>query len=594
MTTLALLAAALGAPLFAQPGSAVSAPTPVRAAVIVVGEDAGDTGNLQRELERRFAAAVPGLSVRVASDVSQRVGAPRPAATPAIIDPAAATHLEQAIGAYYDAQFLKALDLFAKVQALYESSGAPVTKKTDVLLWRTAVFLGLNDLVQAQSEALAALGLNPELAVDPKSEVPPSVQQQLDAARRSASFKLVTVLVNGLPPTATVTVDGRSVPSRFKVMAGKHKLIVSSPGRREVVREFEVAADTAITVSLPIALPAEAEPAVSAFAWEGTDASGAVAALARKLDAEWVVVASIRGTEARAALRRASTGTLELTTAVPASEAAVKLTQELAPRISAGMTEKPKASHSFVVDDGSLRVETHASVVAAGWLRAISGGDSLETFFGGAGPELRADVSKGRFLATGAVSYVSYDASSIEVKLPDGSKETATGGAAIRARAAAGWRGFGEDGGRFRALAGFALDSYSAQDVAAGSAELNLLTGYTRAALDLRGGARLGAPGLPSWRLDLEAGVQPWALFTEEPEGASGEDPASALALTWGAALESAPSATSRWGLRAAYAGEMRQTQFSGTSNAAVNPPMRDAVLDEMFHSLTISVRRSF
>lgn len=591
MTPLAsLVVAALGAPLFAQP--AAPAPTPVRAAVLVVGEDPYEAGSLQRELERRLGPAVPGLAVRVASDVARRTGAPRPAPTPAVIDPAAALHMEEAIGAYYEAQFLKALDLFAKVQALYESSDAPVSKKTQVLLWRTAVFLGLNDLVQAQTEALAALSLNPELAVDPKSEVPPSVQQQLDAARRSASFKLVTVLVNGLPPTASVTIDGRSVPSRFKVLAGKHRLVVSSNGRRDVVRAFEATSDTAITMSLPISLAPANESAAQSLAWDGTD-SPAFAALAEALDAEWIVVASIRGGEARASLRRSSTGTVNRSTTMPAAEAAVKIVQELAPLVIAGMQEQPKGPKTFVVDDGTWLVQTHASVVAAGWLRSISGGEKLETFFGGAGPELRADASKGHFLATGALSYLSYDASSVEVTLPDGSKSSATGGATIRARAGAGWRGLGDDGGRFRVVAGIAAESHSTKDVAAGSAELNLLTGYTRAALDLRGGARLGAPGLPSFLLDLEAGVQPYAYFAEDPDGASGEDPASALAFTWGAALESAPSA-SRWGLRFAYAGEMRSTKFAGASKAAVNPPMRDAQLDEMFHSFTISVARRF
>ena len=104
----------------------------------------------------------------------------------------------------------------------------------------------------------------------------------------------------------------------------------------------------------------------------------------------------------------------------------------------------------------------------------------------------------------------------------------------------------------------------------------------------------MGAPGLPSWVVDLELGVSPYAYFAEDPEGATGKTPSSGPAFLWSGALESAPSASSRWGYRLAYTGEMRTVTFKGESQAAVSPPMRDATLSEMYHALSLSLTRRF
>jgi len=587
-----------------RPTPAAAAPTPVptpsvkRAAVVVVGADPSAVGDLQRDLEKRLAAAVPGLAVRITGDVAMRIGAPRAPATPVPTpDPGTAALMEQAIGAYYEAQYVRALDLFAKAQGQNDSNDAPLSRKTEVFLWRVAVFLGLNDVTQAQQEALAALALNPELKVAATSELPPSVSQELDKVRASASFKLVTVLVNGLPPTASLTIDGRSVPSRFKVLAGKHRLVASSNGRREVVREFEAVADTAITVSLPPALAPEAEAAVLAFVQaESTGAEPPeITALAQKLDADWVIFAGANGTDVRAVLRRSVNGVLTRGGPFPAPEASASLASTFSKTIASAKNVKtadPNGGLTF--DDGVWNIQTRGTLVASGWLRSVSGGEEFQTFFGGAGPEVRVEAAKGRMLLVGAGSWVSYDGSSVEVKLPDGSKTSATGGSTARVVLGGGWRGGGQDGGRFRALASLDLENHSNTDPANRGAELNLMTGYTRAALDVRGGFRMGAPGMPSWLLDLELGVSPYAYFAEDPAGATGDSPSSGPAYLWSAALESAPSAASRWGYRLSYAGEMRSVTFKGQSEAAVNPPMRDATLSEMYHALSLSLTRRF
>ena len=582
------------------------APTPdvLRGAIVVVGEDPAEAGGLQREIERRLPGAVPGLTLRYASDVAARIAIPQPAAIPPPIDAAVAAQLNQAIGAYYQAEFVRALDLFAKVQGAYQSAGAPVSKRTEVYLWRVAVFLKLNDSVQARSEALAALALNPELRVDPRSEIPPSVQQELDRVRASASYKLVTVLVNGLPPTASLTIDGRSVPSRFKVLAGKHVLVASSQRRRAVVREFETQDDIALTVSLPLSLDAASDAAVGALVWADEGAGGgatpaeppAIEAMAGQLEADWVVFAAIRGGQARAVVRRSSDGSILRTEIVALADAAEALTRAAGEHIAEALEEKtedPRVGTPWV-DDGGWTVSTVGTLVASAWMREISGGESFQTFLGGAGPELRVEATKGRFLAVGAGSWISYDASAVEVKLPDGSRTSTTGGSTAKVLVGAGWRGFGEDGDRFRALFALDVENHGASDPTNGGAPLNLLTGYTRAAAELRAGIRLRAPGLPAWRLELDAGVAPYAYFVEDPDGASGDRPVSGPAYLWGAGLESAPTASSRWGLRAAYRGEMRSVRFLGTSSAAVSPPMRDAVLSEMFHTVSFAVTRRF
>jgi hypothetical protein len=38
----------------------------------------------------------------------------------------------------------------------------------------------------------------------------------------------------------------------------------------------------------------------------------------------------------------------------------------------------------------------------------------------------------------------------------------------------------------------------------------------------------------------------------------------------------------------------MRSVKFKGQSEAAVNPPMRDATLSEMYHALSLSLTRRF
>lgn len=592
------LDAPIPTPALAPTPSPAATAAPKRIAVVATGDDAFAAGELQRELEKRLAATVTGYTIRPTADVALRIGAPKAAAPSPTPDPAAAALLEQAIGAYYDAQYVKALDLFAQTQGLNENTDAPVSRRTEVLLWRVAVFLGLNDLTQAQTEALAALTLNPELKVDPSSEIPPSVSQQLDKVRTSPTFKLLTVIVNGLPATASLSVDGRLVPSRFKVLAGRHKIVASSNNRRDVTREVDITADTAVTISLPPALPPELEPVVTAFAQADKKAlePAEIATLAQKLDAEWVVFATTVGGQATAILRRSVNGELTPAGPFPGAEAPAAIATALAKPIKNAKDVKGgPAGQPYVYDDTEWTVTSHGTLLASGWLRSISaGGDDVQTFFGGAGPELRVEAVKGSMLLAASGSFVSYDASSVEVKLPDGSKTSATGGSTMRVVAGGGWRGGGPDRRRFRALAMLDIENHGNSDPKNGGATLNLITGYTRAAFELRGGFRMAAPALPAYLLDLELGVSPYAYFAEAPSGASGDSPSSGPAVLWAAGLERAPSATSRWGYRLTYTGEMRSVTFKGQSEAAVNPPMRDATLDEMFHALSLTATRRF
>lgn len=577
--------------IFAAPATPTPTPAPKRIAVVVVGDDAAACGDLQRELEKRLPAAAPGLVVRPAADVAARAAAPRAASAATELDPATAAALEQAIGAYYDAQYVKALDLFAKVQAQYDASGAPFSKKTEVFLWRVAVFLGLNDAAQAQAEALAALTLNPEIKIDATSEIPPSVQQQLDLAKKSPGFKIVTVIVNGLPATATLSVDGRSVPSRFKVTAGKHVIVASSAGRRDVSREIDVNSDTALSMSLPIALAPDEQAAVTAFLVGGEESAG-VAALATKLDADWVLFALTSPTVVTSALRRSATADAHRGEAVSVTEAPGTFLELYQSRLVKSLNEKVPPPPGVAAAPGSWAIRADGTIVASGWSRSVSGGETFQTFFGGAGPEVRVEATRDSLLFVGAASFVSYDASSVDVRLPDGSRTTATGGSTNRLLLGGGWRGLGREQELVRGVLALDVETHAANDPANQGAKLNLLTSYTRAAIELRAGSRFPAPALPDWRVDVELGVAPYSYFAESPSGASGKSPAAGLGYLWSAGLESA--AASRWGYRLAYSGEMRSVKFKGASDAAVNPPMRNAELSEMTHALSLSLSRRF
>ena len=193
---------------------------------------------------------------------------------------------------------------------------------------------------------------------------------------------------------------------------------------------------------------------------------------------------------------------------------------------------------------------------------------------------------------TGAASWVSYDSSKVDVKLPDGSRSTATGGATGRFLIGGGWRGLGPESELLRAVLALDVESHSSKDAANRGAKLNLLPSYTRAAVELRAGSRFVAPGLPSLRVDVELGLAPYAYYAETPEGASGDSPASGLGYLWSAALETA--ASRRWGYRLGYAGELRSVKFTGEADAAVSPPMRNAEVSEMVHALSLSLTRRF
>lgn len=608
MTGLALVVL-LAQAAAADPG-AVPTPPP-RAAAIAVGEDAALAGTLQRELDRRMAG-VPGVAVRGIGEIASRIGEPSSEPAP-VLDPAVATQatdlLDAAIDAYYQGQFVLALDRFAKLQALQEQNGAfPMSRRTQVLLWRIAVFLSLNDAAQADAQALAVLSLDPEARVDARSEIPPSVQQVLDGVRASGRLTLHTVLVNGLPPVAELSCDGRSVASRFKTVPGPHRLEAKSPGRRTVVRTFTVREDTSLTVSLPAAPKGGMRPLLEAIAAAGTvqpEAEVSFAEIVAAIDADWVVIADAGregGQAARAAVWSRETNRIEkVSDPVPAGAAAEAALGAWAERsIAELLAARGKAKDRggpVAVDETGWMFDVGAGLLAIGRHRVLSGsGNELETMFGGSGGRLRvdADALSAAFLLE--VDYVSYAMSGLEVRMGD-TVHRADGGSTLAARLGGAWKiplGGSLRNGPFLRIGNVVdFEQHAARDARfANGARMNLLPGYLRLTSELRVGGRMPVVrgAARNWMLDVEGGVAPAALFLEKPDGASGDAPRSAPSFSWRAGLVS----DGQWNVAAEYAGTMRSVRFRGESRIPVDPLVEDARIDESFHTFALRVGRRF
>ena len=644
--TLAVTTLLLTSVARAAPGDAVR-----RVGVIAVGADAAAAGELQRELELRLAAA-PRVTLRGGNDLAPVIG--RSGLATAAAGPDAqklrdgADLLQKASDAYYEDRAAFALDRLGALGALHERAGNfPVAEHVRLLLWRTAVFLALKDEPQAEAEALAALTLSPELKVD-LNEFRPSVKEMVDKVR-GRGLRMVTVVVNGLPAGATLRLDDRAVTPRFQAPTGKHRLVASAAGRRDVGRTFDAAGDLSIPMTLPIALDPSLDAALSGIVWRGQPSTQDVpllAGLATRLGVDWLVVAATRsdpasesrvvvlspsggpvfaspqlaigaGTNAALATWTDSRLASELTGAAAAVAVATPSPVPTATPAPAGTpvavaiaTPRPRPAPTAAPHFPPARRHAASSegvvLGARGgllWLdrtRTISGGgESFKTGFGGVGPRITADASRGMFFGELEAAFLSYGISTLDVKLPDGSKKTVGGGSSLVARLGGGWRhAFGRgdwDGSPLvRAGLGVVHESHSAEDVKdASNQSLKLLTSYDRNGLELRVDGRFPFPDV-SFRPAITGGlaVGPAIGFSESPKGATGTSPAAGPEFGAHLGVELAP--LERLGVAFEILASMRDTKFKGTAQAPLSTAIRNATMSESFQGAALTARYRF
>lgn len=587
--------------------------TPPRVGVIAVGEDAASAGELQRTIELRLSAS-PKVQLAPASDLSAALPpAPARAARPAVdaaIAKEAATLLQAATDAYYEDRAADALGKLGELAALQERTQAfPVSERVRLLLWRTAVFLALKDGAQAEAEALAALSLNPDVKVD-LNEFKPSVKDAVDRVR-TRGFRLVTVVVSGLPPGSTLELDDRAVTAPFKVSVGRHRLSARAPGRRDVVRTFDAAGDLSVPMYLPLATDAATDAALAALASSenpSREQRSVADGLLAKAKLDWLIVAiAPPGAEPRA-VALAATGAQHASGAMTAGNLAAWTDQRVTSTSSATVAATPrpartprppgpppaagKASTVAILADGGVAWTTRT--------RTLQGksGRPFETSFAGVGPRVAVDVSRGSPFAHAEAAWTTYGISTLDVTLPDGSGTQVTGGTTAQGRLLAGWRhAFGDREASpsvFAALGG-SFETHAAKDVRdPATGDLGLLTGYSRTAVELALGARypIAAPGSLRPSVHAALAVAPVSTWTEDPAGASGAKPATAPSFAWNLGVALSP--VERLVVALDYSGAARSVAFDGAAQAPADPAIEDATITESFHSVGITAGYRF
>ncbi|HVO31335.1 MAG TPA: hypothetical protein VMV18_11380 [bacterium] len=608
------------------PGAATPTPTPAasvpaptiapapalpRVGIVVVGEDPIAAGALQKDLERMLSAT-PGISVRPAGELASKLVVPKTAAAAAAAaGPDAATKaqaaqlLDDAKNAYYDDESAKALDRLAKLEDLQERTGGfPALQRVQMRLWRSAVFLALKDEQQASDEALTALSLDPDLVIDLK-ELPPSLGELVDKVRKTR-LKIVSVIVSGLPPVAEIHVDGRSVPSRFRTAAGHHKVSVSSPGRLDVTREFDATGDMSLSMPLPLAVPADATEAINdlAFGSASSPAGPALSALAAKLNVDWLVPVAAHSTphtEARPMIARAN-GTVDWTgDVIPAGpDETTRLNDAIGPKLRAAIAKAQKLAHeeheAVLAEAGWHETPTAGLGVAARYRTLDGGAGTVKLMFAGTGPVLGvAAVNRGVWI-DGALSWITYAPSTLEVQLPDGSKKSAGGGATLDAGIGAGLRhalsanGY-QDGPSIRYGLTVLVEQHSGPDVkTASGVGLGIMPSWMRVSPQLGLGARF--PFGRGLALTADGNIAPFGYWADSPGKVYGTSTTAALSYGAHVAVTGGETGKLQWQL--AWTASMAGADHKGTAQVPTNPVMVSTKERENVQLLTLGIAKRF
>lgn len=241
----------------------------------------------------------------------------------------------------------------------------------------------------------------------------------------------------------------------------------------------------------------------------------------------------------------------------------------------------------------------HGGMTIISRTHRLSGADGggFRAAFAGIGPRVVARLRLDRAIADIEAAWISYGFSTADFDLGEGRSASVTGGSAVHARLAGGWRFGGEDSFSITPAAALRHESQASEDpkcppAAPGCADgepLGLLPSYTRTSADLL--VRGMLPVHKKLALDAEVGVSAIAVWTESPSGTTGENARSDLAPSW---RLGADAMLGRWTARADYAGEMRSVRFKGAGPTLVEPDIRDGRIQQSSHAISLSVGRRF
>lgn len=272
-----------------------------KTAVLVVGGDAAEAGELQSLLDARLSR-VQGISALKAAEVAFLVGSTGDRIAREKRGDAEDL-LQTARRATAEDRLADALESLAELEALQERArGVPVAERVALRSWRASIFLALDDRDRAAAEARQLLALQPYMQVD-TTVFRPSVASLVDEVR-SGGLPDATVRVEGLPAKAKVTVDERPAGAKFEVITGRHWVTISAPRFRTVERAIDVHEHRSLEANLAIAFEERTRDVLGAAVGARPFARGDRAPLerlAQKLGVDALVIASA-GDPARAAL----------------------------------------------------------------------------------------------------------------------------------------------------------------------------------------------------------------------------------------------------------------------------------------------------
>ena len=569
------------------PALLAAAPSPTRVGVAAVGPDPLAAGAAQAAFESALGTD-PSITLvpaeRLAASLCPGCRAQLPALD-AALQAALAKQMEAAANAFYEASFDQALEALAAAEALTKGSRwVPVKDRVAIHLWRATVFQAQRNEGLAESEARAALALDPSLQVDLRI-FRPSVKDLIDRTRPSITSSAVILAIGGVPQGAVIRVDDRPTAATSRVPRGVHWLDVAAPGFRSVRTSIRTDASARIAIPLALDLPGAAADAAARTVARGSATAAdieALAPLAPLADAFLLVQYRADGGYDAVLLHDGKV------IAVDSDEP--RDPRSLARAAAAALRAPPSAPRSggLAALPGGISVSVRGGIAAPTRLHSLSGsGHRVDTAHVAFGPSVEVDVARGPWVASAGAAFLTYPGL-LEVSGPGAGSGKAGGGTGVEARGAFAWR---FTLGAFRAgpyaALGWERVSFDPVPLAGGGA-IDVLGGHERYAPEVGGVAVAGAWG---WSFDVRAGVVPFAMHREIPSGASGSSPSA------GPGIEAAISAKrplGRWTGIAGYGLSTRTTRYSGLGDASLDPHMRDAVESETLHRVSVGFGRSF
>lgn len=267
-----------------------------RVAVLVVGEDSQLSGQIQTSLGETVAD-VESVGLIPPAEIASTVGVP--VSGESAFDEATAALsaklLDEAEKAYYADELDRAQRALDAVIQHYERSAYIVPEQRVMLhLWEVSLALAKDSDDDARRAALAALTLDPELAVD-TNVFRPTTKRLVESLRPVVAERLVTLRIEGAPDDATLTLDGRKIDREARLPRGTHFLTVEAPGFLPVDYQMIVREDTTVEVELPVALSEEVERAILDVVFDGeatTLQRTLLTEVANELDADVLVLAA--------------------------------------------------------------------------------------------------------------------------------------------------------------------------------------------------------------------------------------------------------------------------------------------------------------